>query len=58
VRLAALVKARLDDPVGGDEGGLDARRAAPTSSRRIRAWACGLRTKAACSMPGAVRSPT
>ena len=34
------------------------RLAAPASIRRMRAWACGLRTKAACSMPGAVRSPT
>ena len=34
-----------------------ARRAASTSIRPIRAWACGLRTKAACSRPGSVISP-
>ena len=34
------------------------RRAASASMRTIRAWACGLRTNAACSRPGTVRSPT
>jgi hypothetical protein len=32
-------------------------RAALASMERMRAWACGLRSTAACSMPGTTTSP-